>query len=111
MANWNSITTTDDTSNYDYNINGNWNDVIENDNSIYINTTPYKGTLTFSSIGVEKNKYDALKKIALDLIRGGFGCSIDQAKELLKLEMKGELFPKEEPKKIKDWIDPELFKI
>lgn len=64
----------------------------------------------WDNVVIDKSKYDILEKITLDLIRGGFGCNIERARELLKLEMEGKLFIDDKPKP-KEWIDPKLFKI
>lgn len=118
-----TITWINNDHDHNYNINGNWNDssgghtytihssgghthgIYEN-NEQEINESTWNGTM-----GVNQEKYDTLKKITLDLIRGGFRCNIDKAKKLLKEEMEEKLFPKKEIEKPKEWIDPNLFEI
>ena len=63
---------------------------------------------------VKKSKYNALEKITLDLIRGGFRCNIKQAKKLLEEEI--ESYMKREVgdkfiSKPKEWIEQDLFKV
>ena len=98
------------TSNSNSNINSNSNGTIYDYMIVCdsINNTP---ECIDRNKFIKKRKYNNLKKITLNLIIELLEINMTQAREILRLEMNKNLKVKKEDKKVKDWINSELFKI